>query len=156
MFLAPLLCAASASPAPNIHTILDAALVTDISLLERALSTAEGRAEIVKTTGGTSVLHALFMGMHTSVAGEISRLVGWSDTRRTLYRHEFKDALAQAMKVSAPRPQHAPHSHASLTRTPTVRRACDRSRSSRPCSSSSPRSPTRSTARASCRCTVQC
>ena len=36
--------------------------------------------------------------LRTAVAGEISRLVGWSDNRRTLYRHDFIEGISTQIK----------------------------------------------------------
>ena len=81
---------------PNIHTLLDAAVRADLEPLKRALATENGRREICRTVDGISVVHMLLGGLHTAVAGEISRLVGWSgeNKHRTLYRHELIEGIS--------------------------------------------------------------
>ena len=89
---------------PNIHVLLDAAVRADLEPLKRALATESGRREICRTVDGISVVHMLLGGLHTAVAGEISRLVGWSgeNKHRTLYRHELIEGIsAQIQPVLA-------------------------------------------------------
>lgn len=102
VFAAALLpTAASAEPPPqepNIHTLLDAAVNANLDPLRQALASASGRKEIVRNVDGVTVVHVLLGGLHTAVAGEISRLVGWSDNRRTLYRHDFIEGISTQIK----------------------------------------------------------
>ena len=114
---------------PNIHTLLDAAVRADLGPLKRALSSENGRREISRTVDGISVVHMLLGGLHTAVAGEISRLVGWSgeNKHRTLYRHELiegisaqiQPVLADILRLS-PQLVHAANLTLSLTGTLTL------------------------------------
>ena len=114
---------------PNIHFLLDAAVRADLEPLKRALATESGRREICRTVDGISVVHMLLGGLHTAVAGEISRLVGWSgeNKHRTLYRHELiegisaqiQPVLADILRLS-PQLVHAANLTLSLTGTLTL------------------------------------
>ena len=86
--------------AESIHLLLDAAVRADLEPLKRALATEHGRREIVRTVDGISVVHMLLGGLHTAVAGEISRLVGWAGEQkhRTLYRHELIEGISAQVK----------------------------------------------------------
>lgn len=83
---------------PNIHTLLDAAVNANLDPLREALASVSGRKEIVRNVDGVTVVHVLLGGLRTAAAGEISRLVGWSDNRRTLYRHDFIEGISTQIK----------------------------------------------------------
>ena len=81
------------------HDLASAANSFDLAALRRAVVSLPAHALAAPDSRGFTVIHHLAASLFFFKAGELSQLVPWFNTSRTVYTRTVHDALYRALQV---------------------------------------------------------